>query len=203
MSYGFQARTGERNGGLGRTSERRDGEIHHGFRISSRRDDPDPAVTGECARAIGCAGDCGAQSETDPLQTRPDHLQQRRFSAQEMLAPGDVEDQPVRRIEGNERGPAVAVIGQTLQEQGIGRRIEIRDGKAHYAGPCIGERQPRPEPEPEGACIDGCEPQRPLDVLGEDERGLIRRAGLPLPNPPEPFGRQEWEPQGEIAARPC
>src|SRR5690606_36116234 len=68
------------------------------------------------------------------------------------------------------------------------------------AGARIGQGEAGGETEQEPLPVDGREPQRARNLLDEDERRLSLR-GRGGRGPALPVGRQEGEPQGEIAAR--
>ena len=67
--------------------------------------------------------------------------QQRRLAAEQMGAAGDVEEQPVRRIERHQRREAVAPVGDVLQRLAVGGFIGVVHGEFGTDGAGIGERQ--------------------------------------------------------------
>ena len=68
-----------------------------------------------------------------------------------MRAAGDVEQQPVRRIEADQRRVAVAPVGDRFEQAPVGLRIGIRDGELRIHRARVGERHAGLEPEPAAA----------------------------------------------------
>ena len=70
------------------------------------------------ARADRGAGDRGADGKAPPRQRAAYDPQQRGLAAEQMGAAGDVEEQPMRRIERHQRREAVAPVGDVVQRLG-------------------------------------------------------------------------------------
>ena len=68
-------------------------------------------------------------------------LQQRALAAEQMGAAGDVEIQPMRRIERHQRREAVAPVGDVIERLGVGDLIGIEHRQFGTDGAGIGERQ--------------------------------------------------------------
>ncbi len=58
-----------------------------------------------------------------------------RLAAEEMGAAGDVEDEAVRPVEGDERRVAVGGVGQALQQAEVRRRVVVEGDEMGHAGP--------------------------------------------------------------------
>ena len=118
--------------------------------IAARRHDGLSPEAGEGTRGIGRAGDHGAHRKAalpEPLQGLPP---QRGLAAEEVVAAGHVEDEPVHRVEGDERGPAVAGLGHPAEQCRIGLRIVVGRREPRDASPGIREGQAGAQPERHG-----------------------------------------------------
>ena len=117
-----------------------------------------------------------------------------------MAAAGDVEQQPVRRIERHGRRIAVAGGGEPQQQTRVGLRIVLRHVEIGDAGPRVGQREAGAEAEPGGAPSHRAETQRAAILAHDDQRRLIRPGAARHPaRPPDAVGRQEGKPQRQIA----
>ena len=87
------------------------------------------------------AGDCGADRKALRGKCCANGFHQCCFAAEQMRAAGDVKQQPMRRIECDQRRVAIAPVGDVAQEFGIGNSVIIDhfDIRTDSAG--IGERQ--------------------------------------------------------------
>lgn len=161
--------------------------------------------------AAGGAGDGDASLQA--LRGKPgnDRVRECRLAAEEMSAAGDIEHQAGRRIERDQRGVAVAPIGDRRQQALVCLGIGLGDGKPRMARAGIGQRQSDGEAKARGGIIQRGDAQRALDLVRNDERdsrvpsrrrvgccGIIRpgrgAAG-------QAVGRQPAQPDREVAAR--
>ena len=65
--------------------------------------------------------------------------QHRGFTAEQMRRPRDVQEQPIRRIQADQRREAVAPVGDGLQQCGIGFFIRRHDAEGLHHGTGIGQ----------------------------------------------------------------
>jgi len=126
------------------------------------------------------------------------------LAAEQMRAAGDIEQQPVRRVERGERRIANAPIGHGREQLRVGRRVFRHDVKIGMHGARLRQRDGQPQAAPFG---DGIERHHGLGIAalaGDDERARIRR---PLPR--DAVGRQPPQPEADdplrarYAARHC
>ena len=99
------------------------------------------------ARADRGGGNAGADRKTLPGQRAADRPQQVGLAAEQMGAAGDVEKQPMRRIERHQRGKTVAPVGDVVQCFGIGGRIGVEHCYVGTDRPRIGQRLADLEPD--------------------------------------------------------
>ena len=86
-------------------------------------------------------GDRGADGKTLPRQRAAHDLQQRGLAAEQMGAAGDVEKQPMRRIERHQRREAVAPVGDVVQRLAVGGLVGVEHRQFGTDRAGIGERQ--------------------------------------------------------------
>ena len=89
-----------------------------------------------------------------------------------MGAAGDVEKQPVRRIERHKRREAVAPVGDVAERLGIGGFIGVEHRQVRTDGAGIGERQADLEAEMRGSIVESKNLQRVV-LPGDDDAGLV------------------------------
>ena len=121
---------------------------------------------------------------------RANGFAKRGLAAKEMFHPRHIEKKPVRGIECDERGEAVAPIGDLFEQCMIARvigfdHLQHRDHRAR-----IGKRHAGFQAKAGGAPVRRINPQRVVVLDGNDKR-LIRRGGI-LPS--QPVGRQARQP---------
>ena len=75
-----------------------------------------------------------------PFQVGADTIQHRLFAVEQMRGAGDVEQQPVRRIERDEGREAVAPIGNAFEEFCVRRFVGRHHLQRRQHGARIGER---------------------------------------------------------------
>ena len=76
------------------------------------------------------------------------------------------------------------------------------DAQGKGPRPRVGQGQAGGQPRPRRRRIDGRQPQRALDLLGQDDRRrILRRRVVPLLLTPQPVAGQPGEPDRQIAAR--
>ena len=197
---GLEAGAGKRGCGLMGNGERRDKERRNGLRFGTRRHDRHAPEPCKRLRRIGRAGGRGACGKPRPRHAMQHVSAQSRLPAEEMRAAGNIEDQAIRRIERHERRPAVAIIGDGLEQRRIGGRIGIEHGDLRHSGTRIRERQAYSEAKCDGFLVERGKTHRALDLFGDDDRLIRRSCGAECPPPPQPVDRQERKEEGEIAA---
>ena len=128
----------------------------------------------------------------------PHHdLQQRAFAAEQMGAAGDVEIQPMRRIERHQRREAVAPVGDVVERLAVGDLVGVEHRQLRADGAGIGERQADREAGAHGQIVEGVNQQRVV-LLGDDDAGSVTQRGavrckLAL----DAVDGQAWQPQAE------
>jgi hypothetical protein len=91
-----------------------------------------------------------------------------------MGATGDIEDQPIRRIERDHRRVADRTVGQPFEPHPVSRLIAIDGNQLRNARPRVGQGHAGIEPKRTSRLVDCGQPQRALHLLGEGERGFRR-----------------------------
>ena len=91
------------------------------------------------------------------MRAEPPHqiARQRRLAAEQMRAAGDVEQQPVRRIEPDQRRIAVAPVGDRFEQREVGMRVRIRDRDPRMHRARVGERHADLEAERRRGVVHG------------------------------------------------
>ena len=125
-------------------------------------------------RADRGACDGRADGKTLPGQRARELSQQRRLAAEQMGAAGDVEEQPMRRIERHQRREAVAPVGDIFQRLAIGGLVGVIDRQFGTNGAGIGERQADGETGTGSRFVDGIEHQRVVLFRDDDARKFIQ-----------------------------
>jgi hypothetical protein len=147
-------------------------------------------------------------------QRRAQKMQQCGFAAEQMRATGDVEKQPMRRIERHQRREAVAPVGDVIQQFGVGGLIGVEHLQMRANRPRIGQRQTDLEAEIGGGIIQRVDLQHVV-LLGDDDAGVVLGDILELWrtfvfNPPaavadelplDAVDGQAWQPQAEDTPR--
>ena len=72
-----------------------------------------------------CAGQPHSRIETLLDKTQGDIIQYSLFTTEQMDAASDVEQQPFRTVESDERGVAIAPVGKAFQEPEVGFRVGL------------------------------------------------------------------------------
>jgi hypothetical protein len=120
----------------------------------------------------------------------------------EMSAAGNVEQQPVRRIEPDQGRVASTAIGEPLQPGGVGMLVQFMGRDLGHPGPGIGQRHARRQAQSQRRSVGGSNAQCALHLDGEDKRRILwarlrprfgdRRD--PPRRDPQPLRRQKGEP---------
>ena len=127
------------------------------------------------------------------VEPRHDVAAQRLLAAEQMRAAGDVEEEPVGRIETDQRGVAVAPVGNRDQHAPVGIGIGVGDGDLRIHRARVGERHAGLEAKPVRRVVHAGEPQRALHRLDNDERVITRRGRTAAADqairhqPPQPY----------------
>ena len=95
-----------------------------------------------------------------------------------MGAAGYIQQETVGRVDREQRGIALAPIGNAVEQAPVVGRILGNHGEIGIARACFGERKPGPEPKRRGGRIDGGEPFDIAPPAGDDQRARIRRRTL-------------------------
>ena len=127
---------------------------------------------GWCARRPRCAAIAALTAKPCRVSARAYHLQQVGLAAEQMGAAGDVEKQPMRRIERHQRGKTVAPVGDVVQNGGIGGGIGIEHGYLGTDRPRIGQRLANLEPEPRRGIVHRIDLQCVV-LFGDDDGGIV------------------------------
>jgi hypothetical protein len=126
----------------------------------------------------GAADGVGNRSpgpKTLPFETRHDAPAQRRFAAEEMRAARNIEQEPIRRIETDQRRVTVAPVGDGDERAPVGLRIGVGDSDAREHRARVGERHAGSQSEMRRRIVHRGEPQCTLDRLDDGQRLAIRR----------------------------
>ncbi len=176
----------------------------YGFRASpfglprnDRHSAPKP-VSGDAPGAAGRARNRDARAQTLGGEARHDIAAKRRLSAEQMRAAGDVEHDARGGIDPDQRGIAVAPIGDRLEQPPVRRGIALRDLQRGMARARIGERRADREAQARGRIVHRGDPQRALDHVHDDDRRVLIRRGCA---PCEPVRRQPPQPDREMTGR--
>jgi hypothetical protein len=145
--------------------------------------------------AAGGVGDRGAGVQVLGGEASQQVAAQRKLTAEQMSAAGDVEHEAVRRIEADQRRVAVAPVGDDIEQPAVRRRIAGGDDKGGKHGAGIGERHAGPQAETLRRIVHGHDALGALDRLGDDDR--LIRCGRAAAG--ETIGGEAPQPQGEIA----
>src|SRR5262249_6346636 len=116
--------------------------------LGPRRDDRGRAVArgGDRRPDGGC--DRGPQSEAEIGDACRQIVEQILLAAEEMRAASDIEQDSVRCIERDERGIALARLGDALEEFGGGPGVPGNAGKKGMHGGALGEPHAGPQSQP-------------------------------------------------------
>ena len=107
-----------------------------------------------------------------------------------MRAARDVEQDAVRRIDRDERGVALAPVGDVVEELAVACRVLGDDGKIRITRAGFGERQARPQPQGFRPRIDRDQVLGIAALAGDDERARIMRR----PRSHDAIGRKPHQP---------
>ena len=141
--------------------------------------------------------DISADGKTPPGQRAAHGLQQRRLAAEQMGAAGDVEEQPVRRIERHQRREAIAPVGDIVQRLAVGGLVGIEHRQFRADGAGIGQRQADRKARMRGQVIEGINLQRVV-LFGDDNAGSVtRRVAALYELPLDAVDGQARQPQAE------
>jgi hypothetical protein len=158
------------------------------------------AISRDGPGAAGRIGNADARTQTLGGEPRDDIAGKRRLAAEEMGAAGDVEHDARGRIDPDQRGVAVAPVGDRFEQPLVGRGIARRDLQRGMARACIGKRKTDREAQARGCVVQRRDPQRALDQVGDDERALaLIRCGRAASR--QAVRRKPPEPDREIAGR--
>ena len=94
-----------------------------------------------------------------------------------MGAAGDVQIQPMRRIERHQRREAVAPVGDIVERLPVGDLVGVEHRQLRADGAGIGERQPDREAGAHGQIVEGVNQQRVI-LLGDDDAGSVTQRGV-------------------------
>ena len=112
-----------------------------------------------------------------------------------MRAAGNVEQNAVGGIDGDERRIAQAPIGDLREKLAVVRQMFGDDGEIGVAGAGLGERQTRSQAQSFRRRIDGDQPLGIAALAGDDERARIMRWSCPR----DAVGRKPHQPQAREA----
>ena len=127
----------------------------------------------------------------------PDDLQQRALAAEQMGAAGDVEIEPVRRIERHQRREAVAPVGDVIERLAIGGLVGIEHGQFGADGAGIGERQANREAGFDGEIVERVDLDGILLFDDDDAGRFIQRAAADRKLALDAVDGQAWQPEAE------
>src|SRR3974390_3483992 len=99
-----------------------------------------------------------------------------------MRATADVEQDAVRRIDGDQRRVALALFGEFVEQARVGSGILHKYREIGMHGACFGERETWPQPAPFRRRIYGDEPLDIALFAGDYQRRSFVRVMQPLPH---------------------
>lgn len=182
-----------------------DGQRAHGMGLGAGRTDAPLGKAGKGPGGIGGAGNGRAQGEAHGSDAAGHVIAQNLLAAEEMGAAGNVEHETVRPIEADQGGVAITPVSQMIKQHAISRRIVVHGDQGRHADAGIGQGQTRHQAVVQAPLIDMGEAEGIVDPAQDDERQISwpGAKGRPSPAlPMQPVGRQEGQPQGEIATVP-
>ena len=143
------------------------------------------------------ARDRGADGKAATAQRTAYDLQQRTLAAEQMGAAGDVEIEPMRRIERHQRREAVAPVGDVFERLAVGDLVgvEHRQLGADRAG--IGERQADREAGAHGQIVERVDLQGVVLLGDDDAGGITQRDAVLRKLALDAVDGQAWQPQAE------
>ena len=142
-------------------------------------------------------GDRGADGKAATAQRAAYDLQQRALAAEQMGAPGDVEIEPMRRIERHQRRKAIAPVGDVFERLAIGDFVSVEHRQFGADGAGIGERQADREARAHSQIVEGVD-QDGVVLLGDDDAGcFIQRVAVARKPALDAVDGQAWQPQAE------
>ena len=118
------------------------------------------------------AGDGAPHGKALPRDQAGDGGQHRGFAAEQMRRAGDVQQQPVRRIQGHQGREAVAPVGDMFQQRGIGFFVRRHDGKRLHHGAGIGQRLAFIKPKLLRRAFQAIDIERVVGLVADDQRRL-------------------------------
>ena len=102
---------------------------------------------------------------------------ERLFATEQMRTTGDIERKTVGRREPDQRGEAVAPVGDCVQQTLVRVRIGVFDGKRGIHGARVGECHAGLEPQARRGVVQRGDPQRRLDRSNND-KSAFSKSGL-------------------------
>ncbi len=118
------------------------------------------------------ARDRGADGKAAAAQRAADDLQQRTLAAEQMGAAGDVEIEPMRRIERHQRREAVAPVGDIVERLAVGDFIGVEHRQLRADRTGIGKRQADRESGVHSGFVERMD-QNGVVLLGDDDAGCF------------------------------
>ena len=106
-----------------------------------------------------------AQGHAEPGHPLLDIGGQPRLAAEQMGAAGDVEDQPVGRIERDHRRVADAAVGDPFEPGLVGRLVAVEHDQLGHSRPRIGQGHSRLQPQSSRRLVNRGQPERALHLL--------------------------------------
>ena len=180
---------------IGIDTQRRDRQRQHGGFGLASGDDRLPVMPRQTPGRAGRIGDGGAGAKALRGQSRQQVAGERRLTAEQMRAAGDVEKQAVGWIETDQRCIAVAPVGDAFEQPAVGLEIGFDHRQLRIHGAGVGQAQADLQSEPRGLVGQRGDALRALDRGDDDEAvTLLRRAPL------DPVGRETAQPQRQIPA---
>ena len=167
-----------------------------GVGLSAIGDDATGRSVRQRARADRGGGNGRADGKALPRQCPRELPQQRRLAAEQMGAAGDVEKQPMRRIERDQRRETVAPVGDVFQRLAVGRLVGIINRELRTDGAGIGKRQADGKTGADGRLVDGIEQQRVVLFRNDDAREVMLCVAI-RQLPPNAVDGQARQPQAE------
>ena len=140
-------------------------------------------------------GDRDPGRKTLRREPRDQIATERLLATEQMRTTGDIERKTIGRREPDQRGEAVAPVGDCVQQTLVRVRIGVFDGKRGIHGARVGECHAGLEPQARRGVVERRDAQRRLDRSNNNER-LISRRGR---GTRDPIGREPPQPHRQIA----
>jgi hypothetical protein len=145
----------------------------NGEAFLARRHDGDAPMASQGAGGVRRPRDHRPNMKACPLQSLAEASAQLGLAAKQVIASGNVEQQPVRCIDHHDRREPVAILGDALEQSSIRDAIHLLDAKIRITRPGVGKRESRRKAKLPCVRTDRLQPRDIPDLLDQDKRRLL------------------------------